>query len=157
MWKNREKFDLNLLYFTLIYIFETKQLNRNTWFFHLSTLHYANIFLHNLTTSLAVLVNDLSSLLVNNFSDILRIYLELSGDGFKAFLFKLKAQYSDFIRFLQIEVFSDLNAGRIYWRCDSLMSRRSFFWMPWIMEKWMKARMFMAALSMIVWNIEMKG
>tara|TARA_B110001450_G_scaffold226088_1_gene224665 strand:- start:2605 stop:2808 length:204 start_codon:yes stop_codon:yes gene_type:complete len=67
-----------------------------------------------LTTSLAVFVNDLSSLLVNNFSDILRIYLELSGDGFSAFLFKLKAQYSDFIRFLQIVVFSDLNAGRIY-------------------------------------------
>ena len=107
------------------------------------------MFLQSLTTSLAVFVKDLSSLLVNSFSEILRICLALSVDGFKGFLFKLKAQYSDFIRFLQIEVLSVLKAGRMYCKWRSLIERSSFLWMPWIIEKWMNARIFIAAFKFI--------
>lgn len=51
-----------------------------------------NKFLHNLTTSRAVFVNDLSSLACS-FSAILRILVEFSGSfGRKAFLLRLSAQ-----------------------------------------------------------------
>ena len=110
-------------------------------------------FLHNLTTSLAVFVRDLSSL-AWSFSEIFRILVELSGSfGLRAFLLRLRAQYSDLIKFLQIEVLSVLNAGRIYLSCSSLMTSKSFLTIPWIIEKWMKARMFCDAFSMMVWYI----
>ena len=87
-------------------------------------------FLHNLTTSLAVFVRDLSSL-AWSFSEIFRILVELSGSfGLRAFLLRLRAQYSDLIKFLQIEVLSVLNAGRIYLSCSSLMTSKSFLTIP---------------------------
>ena len=72
------------------------------------------MFLHNLTTSLAVLVRDLSSL-ARSFSAIFMIFLAFSVEGLSAFLLRLRAQYMDFIKLLQIEVLSVLNAGKMYW------------------------------------------
>ena len=94
--------------------------------FNFYDFQFAKMFLQSLTTSLAVLVKDLSSLLVNNFSEIFKISFALAVDGFNAFLLRLNAQYNDFIRFLQIEVLSVLNAGKIYCKCDSLIERSSF-------------------------------
>ena len=71
-------------------------------------------FLQSLTTSRAVLVILLSSD-CNSFSAIFIIFLVFSVFyGRRAFLFKLKAQYKDLIRLLQIDIFSVLNAGNIF-------------------------------------------
>jgi len=51
----------------------------------------------------------------NNFSAIFIIFLVFSVFyGRRAFLFKLRAQYKDFIKLLQIDTFSVLNAGKIF-------------------------------------------
>ena len=118
--------------------------------------HYPSKFLQSLTTSLAVLVMLLSSD-YNNFSAIFIIFLVFSVFyGRRAFLFKLRAQYKDFIKLLQIDTFSVLNAGKIFSKWSSLITKSSFLIIPWIIEKWMNAKIFYAALSTIVYKINYK-